>query len=227
MDWGISMPDHELQEWMTLIQSVSEPDRIRHVPPPGLFDLIAAEIADDPIDHAGSIAARTFPEPEPAPERVGDLPKERNRRAPSAQRQHRRRLLLASIAAACAFVAGFVLLRGDDTTVTFVAETTNSTMPEAFDGTATATLTSGDRWTLSIDLSESLPEGEPVEIWAIKPDLSDMVSLGIIEPGTSEFDWPAGFPPTEYSLIDLSIEPDDGNPAHSGRSILRGELRSV
>jgi len=217
------MPDHELQEWTTLSRSISEPDRVRHSPPPGLFDLITAELADDTDDNI----TVTPLDPEPAPEHVVDLSHERQRRAPSAQRQRRRQMFVASIAAAFVLVVGFALFDGDDATETFVAEATNDSLPEAFDGAATATLTSGDEWTLSIDFTEVLPEDEPVELWAIKPDLSDMVSLGIVEPGTTEFLWPTGFAPTEYSLVDLSIEPKDGDATHSGRSILRGELRSV
>ncbi len=223
MDWGISMPDRELQEWTALSRSISEADRVRHSPPPGLFDLITAELADD----ADEILAVTSAEPAPAPDHVVDLSLERQRRAPSSQRQRRRQMFLSSIAAACVLVVGFTIFGSDDATETFVADATNDTLSEAFDGAATATLTSGDEWTLSIDFSEVLPEGDPVELWAIKPDLSDMVSLGIVEPGMSEFVWPIGFAPTEYSLVDLSIEPKDGDPTHSGRSILRGELRSV
>lgn len=224
MDWGISMPDRELQEWTALSRSISEQDRVRHTPPPGLFDRITSEIADLE-ETSPDVVINTAPAPEPEP--VIDLTHERTRRAPAAERQRRRQMFLVSIAAACVLVVGFTLFGGGDATETFVAEATNNGLPEAFDGVATATLTGGDGWTLSLDFSEMLPDDEPVELWAIKPDLSDMVSLGIVEPGTSEFVWPTGFPPTEYSLVDLSIEPNDGNPAHSGRSILQGELRSV
>ncbi|MDW3178428.1 MAG: anti-sigma factor [Acidimicrobiia bacterium] len=218
------MPDRELQEWTALSRSISEQDRVRHTPPPGLFDLITSEIADLE-ETSPDVVINTAPAPEPEP--VIDLTHERTRRAPAAERQRRRQMFLVSIAAACVLVVGFTLFGGGDATETFVAEATNNSLPEAFDGVATATLTGGDGWTLSLDFSDVLPDDEPVELWAIKPDLSDMVSLGIVEPGTSEFVWPTGFPPTEYSLVDLSIEPNDGNPAHSGRSILRGELRSV
>ncbi len=223
MDWGISMPDQELQEWAALSRSISELDRVRHQPPPGLFQRITAELAENTADEPSVITSY----PQPLSEPVVNLAQERQRRAPVVQRHRRRQMFLASIAAACVLVVGFALFGGEAATETFVAEATNTTLPEKFDGSATATLTSGDSWTLSIDFSERLPEDEPVELWLIKPDLSDMVSLGIVEPGTTEWTWPPGFAPTEYSLVDLSIEPDDGNPLHSGRSILRGELRAI
>ena len=35
---------------------------------------------------------------------------------------------------------------------------------------------------------------------------------------------PAELDPDVYSIVDISIEPRDGDAAHSGRSILRGTL---
>jgi hypothetical protein len=41
-------------------------------------------------------------------------------------------------------------------------------------------------------------------------------------PGT--YAVPADLDPDTYSVVDISIEPRDGDDAHSGRSILRGQL---
>lgn len=214
------MPDQELQEWAALSRSITETDRVRHAPPPGLFDTISAEIADDTptltaVDNIGPAE----------PDAVINLSQERARRAPSASRKQRRQLFAASVAAACALVIGFSVVGGDNSgTVTLVAEATNADLDEAFGGAATAIVTGEESLTLSLELSEDLPSNEPVELWLIKPDLSDMVSLGLVEPGATEWELPAGIEPTEYSLVDLSIEPNDGDPTHSGRSILRGAL---
>ena len=37
---------------------------------------------------------------------------------------------------------------------------------------------------------------------------------------------PAGVNLTDYPVVDVSLEPLDGNPAHSGTSVLRGTLQS-
>lgn len=190
----MNMPERELHEWTELSASITDDDRIRHVPPPDLLGRIL-----DAVDLDGSQSNKT----------------------------DRRHLVLASIAAAMVLVIGFSLFTSGDPSETFVAEATNVDLPEVFEGTATATLTSGDTWTLSIDVAGTLPASEPIEVWLIKPDLSDMVSLGTIAAGQTEWTWPAGYPPTEYTLVDLSIEPNDGDTTHSGRSILRGELHSV
>ena len=79
---------------------------------------------------------------------------------------------------------------------------------------------------ISLEFSDALPSEEPVELWLIKPDLSDMVSLGLVQ-ADGTFAVPDGFDVSEYSVVDLSIEPNDGDPTHSGRSILRGQLQST
>lgn len=214
------MPDHELHEWSALSRSITETDRVRHTPPPGLFDQISAEIAND----APSLTLVQDETRPMTPQPAIDLSQERARRAPSVARKRRRQVFIGSLAAACALVIGFSVIGGDDNTETFVAEATNTDLPEAFGGAATAIVSGDEALTLSLELSTDLPSDEPVELWLIKPDLSDMVSLGLVEPGTTEWEVPAGIEPTEYSLVDLSIEPDDGDATHSGRSILRGAL---
>ena len=37
----------------------------------------------------------------------------------------------------------------------------------------------------------------------------------------------AGYDPGDYSVVDISVEPRDGDAGHSGRSILGGSLRGV
>jgi anti-sigma-K factor RskA len=77
-----------------------------------------------------------------------------------------------------------------------------------------------------------LDEDAALELWLIEPDAEgnvvDLVSLGdIAADGTRTFSVPAGYDPTVYSVVDISIEPRDGDASHSGRSILRGALGSV
>lgn len=225
------MPDQELHEWAELSRSITEDDRVRHTPPPQIWDNIAATIAADTpvpdnvegITYADPIVDEVVP-----PESVIDLTAARERRAPAEARRRRRTLVLAGAASVLVFLLGLSLLTGvnQDPVTTFVADVSNSELPEAFDGTATATVALDDAPMLEIAFAGDLPGDEPVELWLIKPDLSDMRSLGIVQPGSDSWsgDWPADLDPNEYTLVDLSIEPADGDPTHSGRSILRGEL---
>ncbi|MBP1232589.1 hypothetical protein JOE40_002233 [Arthrobacter sp. PvP102] len=62
------------------------------------------------------------------------------------------------------------------------------------------------------------------EVWVISPDLSKLVSLGVLDGEPGVFAIPAGLDLAQYPIVDVSNEPFDGNPAHSSDSIARGEL---
>ena len=76
------------------------------------------------------------------------------------------------------------------------------------------------------NLPTDLTEAADLEIWLIEADADgdvvDLVSLGKIDGDT--FAVPDGYDPNLYSVVDISVEPRDGDDAHSGRSILRGAL---
>ncbi|MEV7133972.1 anti-sigma factor [Arthrobacter sp. NPDC093128] len=62
------------------------------------------------------------------------------------------------------------------------------------------------------------------EVWVISPDLSKLVSLGVLDGEPGVFAIPEGLDLAEYPIVDVSNEPFDGNPGHSSDSIARGEL---
>jgi hypothetical protein len=64
------------------------------------------------------------------------------------------------------------------------------------------------------------------EVWLIAPDLSRLVSLGVMTSESGSFAVPAGLDLSEFPIVDVSDEPVDGNPAHSSVSIVRGTLSS-
>lgn len=61
-----------------------------------------------------------------------------------------------------------------------------------------------------------------LELWVINGDVSDMHPLGNITGTTARFKVPAGVTVDEFPIVDISLEPDDGDPTHSGQSVLRG-----
>jgi hypothetical protein len=75
-----------------------------------------------------------------------------------------------------------------------------------------------------VDLSA--PRGGLREVWLIDPETSGLVSLGLLSGTSGTFSIPADLDLNRYSVIDVSEEPDDGDPAHSGNSIVRGPLSS-
>ncbi len=68
-----------------------------------------------------------------------------------------------------------------------------------------------------------------LEAWLIDPVTGSMVSLGPVDTGsgraaTVELTVPSGLDVGTYALVDVSAEPLDGDPTHSGDSLLRGTL---
>ncbi|MCS5716321.1 anti-sigma factor [Herbiconiux sp. CPCC 205716] len=64
------------------------------------------------------------------------------------------------------------------------------------------------------------------EVWLIAGDSSGLVSIGFLDGTSGRFAVPAGLDLSVYSLVDISAEPDNGDPTHSGDSIVRGPLRA-
>ena len=63
------------------------------------------------------------------------------------------------------------------------------------------------------------------ELWLMNPDTNSFISLGPIVPGTSTLrPLPAGLTVKSNPFVDISVEPFDGNPAHSSVSVLRGQF---
>ncbi|MBG6213309.1 hypothetical protein RCH23_000912 [Cryobacterium sp. CAN_C3] len=65
------------------------------------------------------------------------------------------------------------------------------------------------------------------EVWLLSTDATRLVSLGFLTGTTGRFVIPAEIDLAEYPLVDVSAEPNDGMPAHSADSVVRGELHST
>jgi hypothetical protein len=69
-------------------------------------------------------------------------------------------------------------------------------------------------------------DGTLREVWLLNSDASGLVSLGLLDGSSGRFVLPAGIDIDAYPLVDVSVEAADGDPAHSGTSVVRGQLRS-
>lgn len=88
-------------------------------------------------------------------------------------------------------------------------------------------LRDGDVTELRVDTSA--PPGAPPgggyrEVWLLNVDGKRMVAVGVLAGRTETFAVPDGLLERGYRVVDVSSEPADGNPAHSGDSIMRGTL---
>lgn len=86
----------------------------------------------------------------------------------------------------------------------------------------------GDAREIAVDLSH-LPanhDGSYYGVWLLNTD-GTMVSLGgvhIGEDGHAVLDAPIPVDASQYEFVDISLEPGDGDPRHSGNSVLRGQI---
>jgi hypothetical protein len=84
-------------------------------------------------------------------------------------------------------------------------------------------LATGDGLVVALDAVPDAGEGAYLELWLLAEDLSGLVSLGPARPGTHA-PLPDGLDLAAFPVVDVSREPLDGDPAHSGDSLLRGRL---
>jgi anti-sigma-K factor RskA len=62
-----------------------------------------------------------------------------------------------------------------------------------------------------------------LEVWVINTDVTQLVSLGPLR-NDGTYELPPGLDPASFPIVDVSVEPLDGVPTHSGDSVLRGQL---
>lgn len=82
-----------------------------------------------------------------------------------------------------------------------------------------------DTLTLRVQARELGDDDGFHEVWLINVDGTRMVALGVLADGDAgEFQVPRGLLDEGYRIVDISVEPEDGDPTHSGVSLARGEL---
>jgi hypothetical protein len=62
------------------------------------------------------------------------------------------------------------------------------------------------------------------EVWLLTPEVDGLISLGYLTGASGEFIVPDSVDLDRFSVVDISAEPLDGDPTHSGDSIVRGAL---
>ena len=147
-----------------------------------------------------------------------------------ARRDRARRVLLPIVAVAAAAAL-----------VTTVAVSWNALRPAPSTTLASASLEALPAWSGAHGEAVVIerPDGERVvsvtlsdvdategvrEVWLLTPEVDGLISLGLLEGESGEFAVPAGIDLGDYPIVDVSLEPVDGDPAHSGDSIVRGAL---
>lgn len=131
--------------------------------------------------------------------------------------------LAASIAAVVVVVGAWNLTRPPESVE--IASASLAAFPDHPGAAGAALVTelpNGER-TVTVNLDAAAGEGFR-EVWLITADASALVSLGELEGSEGTFVVPDDIDLRDYVLVDVSQEPLDGDPTHSGDSIVRGEL---
>ena len=201
----------ELDQLRAVVASVRtvRPEDYPTAPPPAVWDAVLAELG---------LAATAPPADELAERRS------RNSRRTTA--------VVASVAAAAgvaagvvAGAAGAVLLRDDSAKTPAVVASARLEPLEGTVGGGTVTVR-GDAAGRVLDVVvQDLTRSPGLhEVWLLADDGKRLVSLGLLEGSDARFAVPVAVDIDDFSVVDVSVESADGNPAHSGDSVLRGRL---
>ncbi|WP_267421996.1 MULTISPECIES: anti-sigma factor [unclassified Curtobacterium] len=147
--------------------------------------------------------------------------------------RRRTALLLAAAAAVVGLVLGlgggwYLFTGGPGSGDTVVSRTALDPLPgwSGVRGSAELERDGDGRLSLVVDLDHRAADGAaPLrEVWMMRSDLSGLVSVGFLDGDTGRFVVPSGVDPSRYPVVDVSAESDDGDPTHSGDSVVRGTL---
>jgi Anti-sigma-K factor rskA len=198
-------------------------------PPPRVWDAIAA---------ATGVTTRPRPDlasvPPPPPEAAPGPPAPAPRPVPDgtvrALRPRRSRLLLAGAAAAVVGAgigaAVVVATTGDDGGQSIAAAALDPLDDSGASGGARVVERPDGTRLLEVQLeAPALDEGY-YEVWLLDEEVQGLVPVGVAQAGTTTFPLPAGLDLGEFPLVDVSVEPLDGDPGHSGVSVVRGALET-
>jgi anti-sigma-K factor RskA len=187
--------------------SALEAGLARETPPSDLFDRILGALAEPDLATAD---------------------------APSAPRKQRRprwsglrwpQVAIGAAVTAAVLVVGVVLVSGDDVEPDAVAAVAGK--PEFAEVSGTARLfpegDSASRLVLHLASVPPAPTGHHYEVWVLPEGSDTMESVGEVAPTDGEADLEVDVPGTgPFAAVDVSVEPDDGDPAHSGVSLAGG-----
>jgi anti-sigma-K factor RskA len=111
-----------------------------------------------------------------------------------------------------------------------VAAATLEPLPGETGGGLAEMVREGTRTLLQVQVETSpVPAGEYRELWLINVDGERMYSLGPLPAdGVGSYAVPPQLAHglNGFTIVDVSLEPDDGNPVHSRTSLVRGTLPS-
>ena len=183
------------------------------------------EVAE--LQETVTVARSTLGEAAPsAPPPVLSLADARARRSGRARRVV---APLIGVAAAAALIVGAALTwnaASPRLSEQILASADLEALPQWTDSTGSAELTqtsTGER-VLRVSLETGATGDGVREVWLLTEAVDGLISLGLLNGTEGEFIVPDSVDLERFSIVDVSQEPLDGDPTHSGDSIVRGPL---
>jgi len=212
------------RELVEVVGATAALELLRAFEQPGLDDLTP----DDEVVLPPLMLGKLAPAPTPAspgvgPEDWSEPPPIRSRR-PS----RRRAVLAAVVAAAVAAILGVTVALTRSSGPSTVGVALQPPI-EASTGSGRVTMTtSGADRTMTVDTRLAVPlPGSFYEVWLLNQATGQMLSVGVLpDDGKARFSVPADLL-AAYDSVDVSLEPDDGVPAHSADSVLRAKYGQI
>jgi hypothetical protein len=193
-------------------------------PPPRVWDAIAAATGVTATPRPDVVPAEAVAAPPEAPEAEATVLPFRSRRRPVL-------LAVAAAVAGAVIGAGAVAVLGDRDDGNgdgdaVVAVSLDPLAENDASGRAQVIVRDDGSRVVQVDLDAPALDDGYYEVWLIDSEVVGMVPLGVVRPGTQEFELPADLDLEQFPIVDVSVEPLDGVPTHSGVSVARGELES-
>ena len=198
---------------VAILRSVEDNDRLREMPPADLWLAIEAEVGRDSPGGSSDAGARD------ETKRPVVVPLRRQRRVVTF-------VGALAVAAAAAIAIPLAVSSRNNVTVLASAPLSNKGLaPFAATPSGSARLVSSHGHEFLEVSVRNVPDraGDHLEVWLIDSAVRGMVSLGPYT-GNHRYEVPSGVSPTRFPIVDVSLEPGDGVPTHSGVSVVRGTL---
>jgi anti-sigma factor RsiW len=190
-------------------------------PPPRVWEAIAAATGV-------SATPSSVPAPEDPPAAAEDPPAQVAEVLPFRSRRRPVLLVAAALVAGAAVGAGAVAVLSDrdDDGEAVTAVALDPLADNDASGQAEVVVRDDGTRVVEVDLDAPALDDGYYELWLIDREVVGMVPLGVVSPGSQTFELPADLDLGQFPLVDVSVEPLDGDPTHSGVSVARGELDS-
>ena len=207
-----------------------QPDDVITRPAPQVWQRISDTLELDPSVRPASVGPR--PVPAFGESSTGHTAPAQSADSPGAKPARRLGLVAAALGAAAGLVVGIggtLIVRGDEDpgqpAPTVVARAALEPLPDKRAAGVAKVIETTQGRSLSVDVTGLTATSGYYEVWLLDADAKRLVSIGLLGSGQGSYALPADLDLGDFPVVDISLEPFDGDPAHSTDSVVRGRLQ--